>query len=119
MARAPRSDGLARDRYLATQAWLDTVPGSLYAAQLLTAADTDLSWVDTYLIRAARAIDPGQLHLYSVRLGGRQWYRVAYGQYGTAPEAAEAVARMPESLRQFRPYAETVDVMRRTNATAE
>ena len=116
LARAPRGESLTRDRYLTTQAWLQVAPPERFSAQLMTAGETDLPWIESYLQRAAESLGADQLHVYSVRLNGRPGYRVAFGTYGNAQEASDAIARMPASLRTFKPYPETVDMMRRSNA---
>lgn len=116
LERAPRTEPLARKRYFATQDWLQSTASTRYSVQLLVASEGDLPWVENFLIQAADRVGSEQLYVYSWRANGRQNYRVAYGNFETVKQGLEAIEALPGPMRNFKPYPETIAVMRRLNA---
>jgi len=123
-AKAPRSIGptppeqgtLVRQRFAATQEWLQATPGGGFAIQLVTVNAHQLAQLEDFLLKASRAIPADKLLVYSVKIGGEQYYRAAYGSYPTAGEALAAIDRLPAWVKERQPYYRTVERMRSQNS---
>jgi len=57
----------------------------------------------------------GELFVYSVKIDGRQHYRVAYGSYASPAEALGAIKGLPPQLSAYHPYYRSVERMRSQN----
>ena len=112
---APAQGDLARQRFEATQVWLRNAPGDWYAIQLATVNAAALPQLEDFLRKAAAALPAGELLVYSVKIGGQQHYRVAYGSYPSAAKALEAMKSLPQLLAAYQPYARSVERMRSQN----
>jgi MSHA biogenesis protein MshM len=112
---APAQGELARERFEATQEWLRSAPGDRYAIQLATVNGGELPQLEEFLRKAAAALPVGELYVYSVKIEGRQHYRVAYGSYPSAAKALEAVTGLPRLFAAYQPYPRSVERMRSQN----
>jgi MSHA biogenesis protein MshM len=112
---APSSSELWRERLAATQKLLETVPGDRQAIQLLTFEARDVDRLENFLLKASNLVAADELLVYSVKFGGRQHFRVAYGNYSDVKEALAAVNRLPDLLRGQGPYARSFERMRSQN----
>jgi len=112
---APAQGELARQRFEATQAWLRSTPGDRYAIQLATVSAGELPQLEDFLRKTAAALPVGELLVYSVKIDGRQHYRVAYGSYPSATGALDAMKGLPQVLAVYQPYARSVQRMRSQN----
>lgn len=115
----PRWEGqseLAIARVKATHDWLQTTPAERYSIQLLTATEGDVVWMENFLRKATELVNPDDLYLYSWKVSGRMNYRVTYGTYDSVQQSLSAIALLPAPLRTFKPYPETVAVMRQLTA---
>ena len=112
---APDQGELAKERFAATQAWLRATPGDRYAIQLATVSAQELPQLEDFLRKAATALPTGELLVYSVKIEGRQHYRVAYGSFPSAPRALEAIRGLPQVLAAYQPYPRSVERMRSQN----
>jgi len=112
---APDRGELARERFAATQAWLRATPGDRYAIQLATVSAQELPQLEDFLRKAAATLPMGELLVYSVKIEGRQHYRVAYGSFPSAPKALEAIRGLPQLLAAYQPYPRSVERMRSQN----
>ncbi len=69
-------------------------------------------YLEGYLAEAGRSVPPASLYLVpqgspqSPRLG------VLFGGYDQRAQAAEALAGLPQPLRQFKPYVRSIDSVR-------
>jgi len=57
----------------------------------------------------------GELLVYSVKIDGRQHYRVAYGSYASQEQALAAMKGLPQLLSAYHPYYRSVERMRSQN----
>jgi MSHA biogenesis protein MshM len=112
---APGQGVLARERFESTQAWLRDTPGDRYAIQLATASAEQLPQLEDFMRKAAAMLPVGELFVYSVKIGGRQHYRVAYGSYPSEASALNAIKGLPPALAAYQPYARSVERMRSQN----
>ena len=112
---APALGELARRRFEATQEWLRRAPGDNYAIQLATVNTGELGQLEDFLRRTSKALPLEELFVYSVKIDGKQHYRVAYGSYPSAAKALEAMRGLPQVLAAYQPYARSVEKMRSQN----
>ena len=111
----PPAAPLWRDRLAATQKLLDVAPGGRQAIQLLTVDAADVQDLENFLLRAAKVVPAEDLLVYSVKFGGKQHYRVAFGNYPDAREALVAANGLPPLLRAMAPYPRSFERMRSQN----
>jgi septal ring-binding cell division protein DamX len=64
---------------------------------------------------ASASLPVNELFVYSVKIDGKQHYRVAYGSYLSAAKALEAIRGLPKLLAAYQPYTRTVERMRSQN----
>jgi len=112
---APAQGELARERFESTQAWLRSTPGDRYAIQLATASVEELPQLEDFLRKATTMLPGGELFVYSVKIDGRQHYRVSYGSYPSAASALDAMKGLPQALAAYQPYTRSVERMRSQN----
>jgi septal ring-binding cell division protein DamX len=106
---------LVQERFKATQQWLQGAPGDHYAIQLATVNSGELAQLEEFLRRASKVVPEGELFVYSVKIDGRQHYRVAYGSYSSPSQALAAINGLPTMLSAYHPYYRTVERMRSQN----
>ncbi|HZR68306.1 MAG TPA: AAA family ATPase [Burkholderiales bacterium] len=106
---------LWRDRLAATQNLLEAAPGERQAIQLLTVDAGDTQDLENFLLKAAKVVPADELLVYSVKFGGKQHYRVAFGSYADAREALAAANGLPPLLRAQGPYPRSFERMRSQN----
>lgn len=106
---------LSRDRYLATQSWLQSAPGSRQSIQLAIFTDRESGRMENFLRTLVGVLNPSEVYVYSVRVDGRQHYRVAYGSFASASEVQAALDALPPSLKAASPFQRSVGEMRRLN----
>jgi septal ring-binding cell division protein DamX len=106
---------LVQERFKATQEWLRSAPGNNYAIQLATANSRELRQLEDFLRRASGMVPAGDLFVYSVKIGGQQYYRVAYGSYPSQEQALTAINGLPPLFSAYHPYFRTVERMRSQN----
>jgi MSHA biogenesis protein MshM len=117
LARAPRPEHkLSHERFVAGQTSLRTASPDRFTVQLVTAPDTDAVWMEFFLQRATELLGAAELYVYSWRVNGRQNYLVAVGNYESLQQASDAIAKLPAPLKQYKPYPESIAMMRRHNA---
>jgi MSHA biogenesis protein MshM len=103
---------LAAARIAATHLWLQQTPADRYSIQLLTAVDSDTQWIERFLHRATELVKEEELYVYGWKVNGRPVYRVAYGTFETIQQSMTAIVNLPDPLREYKPYPETVATMR-------
>jgi len=115
-AAPPPAGKLTQARYAATQEWLKNAPGDQYAIQLFTADTSDVHAVEELLARAeANGLTLADFHVYGVKIGDQQDYRLAYGVYPTVTAANQGMRRLPPAYTQFKPFLRSVERMRSQN----
>ncbi len=111
----PASGKLAQERFVATQRWLATAPRDHYSIQLATMGPPELADLERLLRQSSELLNPNELFVYSQKIGGQQYYRVAYGDFPSAEAAAKAIETLPAALKPRRPYERSVEFMRAQN----
>ena len=111
----PERGKLARELFEATQQWLPTAPGDRYAIQLVTVSSEQLGLLEDFLLKASKMVPTGKLYIYSVKISGQQYYRVAYGSYATQAQALAAIEELPTPFSAYHPYYRSVERMRSQN----
>jgi len=112
----PHAGKLTRERFAATQEWLNSAPGDRYSIQLLTTGTRDLRRMEELLARApGRNLDPSDFYVYSVKINDQQHYRLAYGLYPTLTEVNRGIRGLPPVYQQFGPFFRSVERMRSQN----
>jgi septal ring-binding cell division protein DamX len=112
-ARPPASGKLAQERFAATQKWLKTAPNGSWTIQLMTAGDSYA--IERFLEEAAATVRLEDVYLYGVKLNGRQYYGVTYGNYPTLEDTITAMGDLPTSFKSRGPFHRSIGVMRRQN----
>jgi MSHA biogenesis protein MshM len=112
---APPTGRIARERYLATQAWFRTAPGGRQSIQLAIFTDGETARMENFLHQATELLKSDEIYVYSVKVDGRQHYRVAYGGFSSTDEALAAIRDMPPKLVVYGPFIRSVGDMRRLN----
>lgn len=79
--------------------WLQTLPPGTHGLQLMSASNPE-----NILRFCSRQHICGQSAAIASRINGKPLWRLMFGQYPNRKQAREAVARLPESLRQLKPW---------------
>jgi MSHA biogenesis protein MshM len=112
----PSRGNIAKQRFAATQAWLNAVPGDHYAIQLVTIRASELDRLEDFLLKASNVVSIEDIHVYSVKIDGAQCYRAAYGLYPGLSEVLAAMRGLPPLLLAQKPYPRSVGRMRSQNS---
>jgi type II secretory pathway predicted ATPase ExeA len=104
---------LARERYAATQRWLRSAPSSSWTIQVLTTGDSRA--IERFLEQAGQEVKLEDVYIYGVKLDGRQYYGVTYGNYPSLEETITAMGDLPFSFKSRGPFHRSIPVMRRQN----
>jgi septal ring-binding cell division protein DamX len=83
--------------------------------QLLTVKAEDARRMENFLQRTEKVLKLKYLWVYSVKIDGNQYYRVAYGQYPTSSDAKAAIEDLPQILKSQNPYPRSIERMRSQN----
>jgi type II secretory pathway predicted ATPase ExeA/septal ring-binding cell division protein DamX len=116
-AEAPPLRSLASRLAAGNDLLADATPR--YAVQLMVTDARERTYLENYLAEAGRAIAYERLFVVpsgspeSPRLG------VLFGTFDERTGAATALAALPESLKQFRPYVRSLDAVREDARRAE
>ena len=113
--RPPARGEIARERFAATQDWLETAPGDYYALQLLTVKDVNVARLEGFLLRAIKMAPREDFHIYSVKIDDAQWYRLAYGLFSNFGQARVAMQQLPPLFSAEQPFYRTIQRMRSQN----
>jgi type II secretory pathway predicted ATPase ExeA len=111
----PSRGDAVKQRFAATQAWLNTAPGDHYAIQLITVRASELDRLEDFLLKASKVVSLSDMYVYSVKIDGVQCYRAAYGLYPGLPEVLAAMRGLPLLLLAQKPYHRSVERMRSQN----
>lgn len=111
----PSRGRLAREHFSAGQDWMQKVPGSHHAIQLMTVASGDVARLEDFLLKASRVVPSEGLFVYSVQINGKQHYRAAYGDYGDVQQTLAAMKALPPLLKTQSPYHRSFERMRSQN----
>jgi MSHA biogenesis protein MshM len=122
VAAVPPAPGEPGSRYatrLAAGRALLASDSQRYAVQLMVTDAREHGYLENYLVEAARLLRPEQLYL--VPAGNPETPRlgVLFGTFGERSDASTALAALPESLKQFRPYVRPLEAVREDARRAE
>jgi type II secretory pathway predicted ATPase ExeA/septal ring-binding cell division protein DamX len=109
----PASGKLAQNRFSATQRWLRSAPSGSWTIQVLTTADARA--IERFLEQAVQEVKLEDVYIYSVKVDGRQYYGVTYGNYPSLEETITAMGDLPLSFKSRGPFHRSIPVMRRQN----
>jgi len=111
-APPPTPTDLVSSRHAAGSELLGPGTAARFSVQLMVTDARSREYLETYLAEAGRAVDPAKL--FVVPAGGVESPRfgVLYGAFGERAEASQALAELPEALRQFRPYVRSLEAIR-------
>ena len=112
---APPTGRIGRERYLATQAWFRTASGGRQSIQLAIFTDGETARMENFLHQATELLKSDEIYVYSVKVDGRQHYRVAYGEFSLIDEALTEIRELPPKLVVYGPFVRSVGDMRRLN----
>jgi septal ring-binding cell division protein DamX len=112
-SKPPLSGKLAQERFASTQKWLKVAPNASWTIQVLTAGDVQL--IERFLEEAAQEVELKDMYVYGVKVNGRQFYGVTYGNYPTLEDTITAMGDLPTSFKTRGPFHRSIGVMRRQN----
>ncbi|HEX7558703.1 MAG TPA: AAA family ATPase [Usitatibacter sp.] len=90
-----------------------------YAVQLMVTDAREHGYLENYLVEAARSLRPEQLYLVPAGSPETPRLGVLFGTFGERGDASTALAALPESLKQFRPYVRPLEAVREDARRAE
>jgi septal ring-binding cell division protein DamX len=90
-----------------------------YAVQLMVADARQREYIAGYLAEAAHAVNPDRLYLVPAGSPEAPRLGVLLGAFDERADASVALAALPESLKQFRPYVRPLDGVREDALRAE
>jgi septal ring-binding cell division protein DamX len=80
---------------------------------VLTTADARA--IERFLEQAVQEVKLEDVYIYSVKVDGRQYYGVTYGNYPSLEETITAMGDLPLSFKSRGPFHRSIPVMRRQN----
>ena len=83
-----------------------------FSVQLMVTDANSREYLESWLAEAARAVEPSKLFVVPAVGADAPRLGVLFGAFPDRGQASEALAALPESLRQFRPYVRSVDAIR-------
>jgi MSHA biogenesis protein MshM len=125
-ALAPAAAGVGRARETPDQRAPDAVAERLaagraliadpaqgrFAVQLMVTDARERGYLESYLAEAAKSVERAQLYLVPTGSADSQRLGVLFGAFRERGEAVAALAALPDSLRQFRPYVRSLEAVR-------
>jgi type II secretory pathway predicted ATPase ExeA len=116
-AEAPPLRSLASRLAAGNDLLADATPR--YAVQLMVTDARERTYLENYLAEAGRAIAYERLFVVASGSPDAPRLGVLFGTFDERAGAATALAALPESLRQFRPYVRSLDGIREDARRAE
>lgn len=106
--KAPRAGGgrLLQERLAATTAWLESAPSQTYTIQLLGGRDD--RQLNQHLKFISNIIEIKDVFVYRTLAKGEPALTMTWGSFDSQRAAKEAMAKLPQSLKQYRPLLRTV-----------
>lgn len=87
-------------------AWLDGLPGTHFTIQMLSGSR--LESLSAYVQKHASVLQHESLAYAKKNSRGNTWYSLTYGDFSTRQEADHALAALPASMRQNKPWIRTI-----------
>lgn len=92
--------------------WSGNAPGEHWFIQLMSAPAAQGSYVQNYLQRARRSLDPEQLRIYRTDAVGGPQIAVIYGDFPDQRSALQSLAGLPDWITASRPLPRQVHSLR-------
>ncbi len=92
--------------------WSGDAPGDHWFIQLMSAPATQGGYVQNYLQRARRSLDPEQLRIYRADTAGGPQIAVIYGDFPDQRSALQSLAELPDWIAASRPLPRQVRSLR-------
>ncbi len=103
---AGSSDDILEHRLNVTQQWLNQQPASTVSIQLMGSANDNQ--MRAQLESLASTVEIDNIYIYRTYVNKTPFLSVLYGSYQDRQEAVEAMRKLPESLRSYRPQLRTI-----------
>ncbi|MBX3651639.1 MAG: AAA family ATPase [Burkholderiales bacterium] len=103
---SPPTGSLLEARLAATSAWLDSAKPRTYTIQLMGSSDDQQ--LNHHLKFLSNIIEINSLFVYRTIAKGAPALTVVWGSFDSQSEAREAMAKLPPSLKAYRPLLRTV-----------
>jgi MSHA biogenesis protein MshM len=103
---AGSSDDILEHRLNVTQQWLNQQPASTVSIQLMGSANDNQMRAQLESLGSTVEID--NIYIYRTFVNKTPFLSVLYGSYQNRQEAVEAMRKLPESLRSYRPQLRTI-----------
>jgi type II secretory pathway predicted ATPase ExeA/septal ring-binding cell division protein DamX len=84
-----------------------------WVVQLMMTDARERNYLESYLAEAGRARDAGEIYLFPTGSADSPRMGVLLGIFATRDDANRAIAALPASVARFRPYARSVEAVRR------
>jgi len=110
VAAAPPTGSLLEIRLAATSNWLDTARPQTYTIQLMSSGNEQQ--LNHHLKFLSNIIEINSLFVYRTLAKGVPAVNVVWGSFDSHGEAREAMAKLPPSLKAYRPLLRTVQGIR-------
>ena len=92
--------------------WSGDASGEHWFIQLMSAPATQGGYVQNYLQRARRSLDPEQLRIYRADTAGGPQIAVIYGDFPDQRSALQSLAELPDWIAASRPLPRQVRSLR-------
>lgn len=96
----------------ASRQWSGNAPGEHWFIQLMSAPAAQGGYVQNYLQRARRSLDPDQLRIYRADTAGGPQIAVIYGDFPDQRSALQSLAELPDWIAASRPLPRQVRSLR-------
>ncbi|QJR16390.1 ExeA family protein [Usitatibacter palustris] len=116
-AAPPLSDAI--NARLAAGREMLAASGSRYGVQLMVTDARERAYLESYLVEAARALNPDSIYLFPAGTRDSPRIGVIHASYADRNEATVALNALPPALKQFRPYVRPLDGLREDVARHE
>jgi MSHA biogenesis protein MshM len=103
---SPPTGSLLEARLAATRVWLDSAKPRTHTIQLLSSSDDQQ--LNHHLKFLSNIIEINSLFVYRTVVKGAPALNVVWGSFDSQSEAREAMAKLPASLKAYRPLLRTV-----------
>jgi type II secretory pathway predicted ATPase ExeA len=108
----PEADDLLASRLAATKQWLAQLAQSHFVIQLMVAGASEKTHIERYIRESEQSFGTERIYAYPLSINGIAKIGVLYGDYPNRDEAQRALAALPPSVAQFKPYLRSVQAIR-------
>jgi type II secretory pathway predicted ATPase ExeA len=98
------------ERIAATRAWLEREAPQTHSIQLL--GSENARQLKDHLSSLSKSVEISKIYVYRTVAAQKPFLTVLYGSFGSREAAQNALDRLPQSLKAFKPYLRTVQGIR-------